>query len=149
MNNDRSSDEDRITHAGSSETTVGNWVPLPEHPTAEAERSSRSDSERYRRARRRSRVASGALIVGSGAAAVTLAYQLVPPVPPPAGTVSNPGGVGTTTVMNTGTGPRVTRTVATTSASGVTTYTTTHDRGDPRPSRVHLPLPRRLRGVGR
>ena len=70
-------------------------------------------------------MASGALIVGSGAAAVTLAYQLVPPAPSPTGTVSNAGGVGTTTVTNAGTGPRVTHTVATTSASGVTTYTTT------------------------
>ena len=125
MNDGRDLDDSRITHAGSSEPTAGGWVPLPEHPTAATKRSSRSDSEGYRRARRRSRLTSGALIVGSGAAALTLAYQLVPPAPPPVGTVSSTGGVGTTTVTNTGTGPRVTHTVATTSASGVTTYTTT------------------------
>jgi hypothetical protein len=125
MFDDRSSDENRITHAGSAERTVGAWVPLPEHPTAATERSSRDESERYRRARRRSRLTSGALIVGSGAAAVTLAYQLLPPAPPPVGTVASTGGVGATTVSSTGTGPRVTHTVATTSASGVTTYTTT------------------------
>ena len=64
-------------------------------------------------------------MVGSGAAAVTLAYHLVPPATPAGGTVSSTGGVGTTKVTNTGTGPTVTHTVATTSASGVTTYTTT------------------------
>lgn len=124
MFDDRDSAENRITHAGSAEPTAGAWVPLPEHPSAATDRSSRSDSDRYRRARRRSRLASGALIVGSGAAAVTLAYHLVPPAPPPVGTVASTGGVGTTTVSSTGTGPQVTHTVATTSASGVTTYTT-------------------------
>jgi hypothetical protein len=68
---------------------------------------------------------AAALAVGSGAAAVTLAYNLLPAGPPVAGSVSSTGGVGTTTVTNTGAGPRVTHTVATTSASGVTTYTTT------------------------
>jgi len=125
MNNDRDSRDDRITHAGSAEPTVGDWAPLPEHPAARTDRPSGSDGEKYRRARRRSRLAAGALMMGSGAAAVTLAYQLLPPATPPGGPVSSTGGVGTTTVTNTGTGPRVTHTVATTSASGVTTYTTT------------------------
>jgi hypothetical protein len=121
MNNERDANEDRITHSGSAEPPVGAWVPLP----ASTDQSSRSDGDRYRRARRRSRLTAGVLMVGSGAAAVTLAYNLLPPATHPGGAVSSTGGVGTTTVTNTGTGPRVTHTVATTSASGVTTYTTT------------------------
>jgi hypothetical protein len=125
MNNERDAHDDRITHSESAEPPVGAWVPLPEHPAARADRSSRSYGDTYRRARRRSRLTAGVLMVGSGAAAVTLAYNLVPPATPPGGAVSSTGGVGTTTVTNAGTGPRVTHTVATTSASGVTTYTTT------------------------
>jgi hypothetical protein len=72
---------------------------------------------------------AAALAVGSGAAAVTLAYHLLPAGPPAAGSVSSTGGVGTTgvgttKVTQTGKGPVVTRTIATTSASGVTTYKT-------------------------
>jgi hypothetical protein len=67
---------------------------------------------------------AAALAVGSGAAAVTLAYHLLPAGPPVAGSVSSTGGVGTTKVTQTGKGPVVTRTIATTSASGVTTYKT-------------------------
>ncbi len=125
MNSERDAHDDRITHSGSAEPPVGAWVPLPEHPASSADRSSRSGADTYRRARRRSRLTAGVLMVGSGAAAVTLAYHLVPPATPPGGAVSSTGGVGTTTVTNTGTGPTVTHTVATTSASGVTTYTTT------------------------
>jgi hypothetical protein len=70
-------------------------------------------------------VTAAVLAVGSGAAAVTLAYELMP-----AGTPLTPGatsttGIGTTTVNHANGGPRVAHTVATTSASGVTTTTTT------------------------
>ncbi|MGA8248988.1 MAG: hypothetical protein WB797_18925 [Nocardioides sp.] len=126
MNSERDAHDDRITHSGSAEPPVGAWVPLPEDSTPGADRSRRSDGDTYRRARRRSRLTAGVLMVGSGAAAVTLAYNLIPPATPAGGGASSTGaGVGTTTVTNTGTGPTVTHTVATTSASGVTTYTTT------------------------
>jgi hypothetical protein len=132
MNNDRDSRDDRVTHPGSAEPAVGAWAPLPEPPPVRADRpdgSDGSDGERYRRARRRSRMTGAALAVGSGAAAVTLAYHLLPAGPPAAGSLSSTGGpgttgVGTTKVTQTGHGPVVTRTIATTSASGVTTYKT-------------------------
>lgn len=124
MNDDRDSHDARVTHPGSAEPPVGSWVPLPEPTPAGSDRPDRSDGDRYRRARRRSRMTAAALIVGSGASAVTLAYHLVPAAAPAAGTASSTGGVGTTKVTQTGHGPVVTRTIATTSASGVTTYKT-------------------------
>ncbi len=125
MNDDRDSYDARVTHPGSAERPVGAWVPLPESTPAASERPAGTDGERYRRARRRSRMTAAALIVGSGASAVTLAYHLLPAaVPAAGGAVSSAGGVGATKVTQTGHGPVVTRTIATTSASGVTTYKT-------------------------
>jgi hypothetical protein len=96
-------------------------VPLPTPPKDQGPTSTAS----FRRARRRKRLTAAALIVGSGAAAVTLAYDLMPATTPVAGTVPGTSGVGTTAVTNAQGGPRVAHTVATTSASGVTTTTTT------------------------
>lgn len=96
-------------------------VPLPTPPEDRGPTSTAS----FRRARRRKRLTAAALIVGSGAAAVTLAYDLMPATTPVAGAVPGTSGVGTTAVTNARGGPQVAHTVATTSASGVTTTTTT------------------------
>ena len=80
----------------------------------------------FRNARRRKRLTATALIVGSGAAAVTIAYDLIPATTPMAGSAVSSSGIGTTTVTTAHGGPQVAHTVATTSASGVTTTTTTH-----------------------
>lgn len=93
-------------------------IPAPKAP------SSPTSTAGFRRARRRKRLTATALIVGSGAAAVTLAYDLIPAATPVAGTVASTSGVGTTTVSTANGGPQVKHTVATTSASGVTTTTT-------------------------
>ena len=96
-------------------------VPIPDPPR----RPARTGTATFRHARRRSRLTAAALVVGSGAAAVTLAYDLMPAATPVTGTGSSTVGVGTTTSNHTNGGPHVGHTVATTSASGVTTTTTT------------------------
>ena len=84
-----------------------------------------------RRVRRLSNWTAAALIVGTGATAAALAHGTVPVSLP--GTPSAPGnaagpstaGVGTGSVYHGASGPQVGHSVATTSASGVTTTTTT------------------------
>jgi hypothetical protein len=79
-----------------------------------------------RHARRMSNWTAAALIVGTGTAAVALAHQARPaPVaatPPAAAGLSTAAG---TTGTSAAAGPRVTHSVATTTASGVTVTTTT------------------------
>jgi hypothetical protein len=96
-------------------------IPLPDPVTQPGPTSTAA----FRRVRRRKRLTAAALIVGSGAAAVTLAYDLMPATTPVAGTVPGASGIGTSAVTNSHGGPQVAHTVATTSASGVTTTTTT------------------------
>ena len=96
-------------------------VPIPDPPMP----PSQTSTARVRRARRRSRLTAAALVVGSGAAAATLAYNVMPAAAPASGITSNTTGVGTTPVNHGNGGPHVAHTVATTSASGVTTTTTT------------------------
>lgn len=104
-----------------NEREIHGVVPIPDPPAM----PQKTSTKRFRRARRRSRLTAGALIVGSGAAAVTLAYDLIPAATPVAGTAVSTTGVGATAVTAAHGGPQVAHTVATTSASGVTTTTTT------------------------
>ena len=79
-----------------------------------------------RHARRVSNWTAAALIVGTGAAAVALAHQAVPPAAPAAGTTVAGAAAPAAGAATPGTaGPRVSHSVATTSASGVTTTTRT------------------------
>lgn len=94
-------------------------IPTPEPPLGP------TNTVSFRNTRRRKRLTAAALIVGSGAAAVTLTYDLIPAATPLAGSVASSSGVGTSAVTSAHGGPQVTHTVATTSASGVTTTTTT------------------------
>jgi hypothetical protein len=90
----------------------------------------RPAAHRYgiRHARRVSNWTAAALIVGTGAAAVAFAHQAVPAAAPATGTAA-PGagapaaGAGASTPGTTA--PQVSHSVATTSASGVTTTTRT------------------------
>jgi hypothetical protein len=80
-----------------------------------------------RHARRISNWTAAALIVGTGAAAVALAHQAVPATAPAAGTAVSGGQAAAPAAgaAAPGTaGPQVSHSVATTSASGVTTTTT-------------------------
>jgi len=79
-------------------------------------------------ARRVSNWTAAALIAGTGAAAVALAHQAVPAAAPAAGTAAPGAGVPASGVGASAPGtnaPRVSHSVATTSASGVTTTTRT------------------------
>jgi len=79
-----------------------------------------------RHARRVSNWTAAALIVGTGAAAVALAHQAVPPAAPAAGTAVAGAAAPAAGAATPGTaGPRVSHSVASTSASGVTTTTRT------------------------
>ena len=74
------------------------------------------------RARRMSNWTAAALIAGTGTAAVALAHQARQASP---STVAAPSTAAGTTGTSAASGPRVTHSVATTTASGVTVTTTT------------------------
>jgi len=69
---------------------------------------------------------AAALVVGTGATTLALAHHAFPISAPAAGAASaTTTGVGTTAAAQGANGPQVAHTVATTSASGVTTTTVT------------------------
>jgi hypothetical protein len=84
-----------------------------------------------RKARRMSNWTAAALIVGTGTATVALAHHSLPAAAPVAGAAGQAGGAaagqaGGAAASRPGTsGPQVTHSVATTTASGVTVTTTT------------------------
>jgi hypothetical protein len=113
MNADRGDPRGRVPLAG-----PGNPYPA-ERPVAHR--------DGIRHARRVSNWTAAALIASSGAAAVALAHQALPTAAPAAGTAVSGAGAAAP-AAGTGTrgvsAPRVSQSVATTSASGVTTVTT-------------------------
>ena len=103
-------------------------VPLRELGDPGPRGRARRDS--IRKARRMSNWTAAALVVGTGAAAVALAHQSFPAAAPAVGTAGQAGGAGTSAVPaganpQGASGPQVTHSVATTTASGVTVTTTT------------------------
>jgi len=116
MNTDRGQNEGR--------------VPLRELGDADPPGRTRGRRDSFRKARRMSNWTAAALMVGTGAAAVALAHQSFPAAAPAAGAAGQTGGTATpagrTGANPQGTsGPSVTHSVATTTASGVTVTTTT------------------------
>ncbi len=107
----------------------GGWVPLPKSGEPRPAERARAGRDGLRQARRVSNWTAAALIVGSGTAAVALAHQAFPAAAPAAaGALAGagaPAGALAAGAPAAG-GPQVTHSVATTSASGVTTITTTH-----------------------
>ena len=101
-------------------------VPLPGSGDPDSAERAGVRRDGIRRARRVSNWTAAALIVGTGAAAVALAHQAVPPAAPAAGTTVAGAVAPAAGAATPGTaGPRVSHSVATTSASGVTTTTRT------------------------
>jgi len=101
----------------------GGWVPLPESGEPRPAERAGAGRDGLRQARRVSNWTAAALIVGSGTAAVALAHQAFPAAAPAA---SGPlAGAGAPAGAPAAGAPQVTHSVATTSASGVTTITTT------------------------
>ena len=78
-----------------------------------------------RHARRASNWTAAALIVGTGAAAVALAHQALPAAAPAVGSAVSGAAAPAGAATPGATGPQVSHSVATTSASGVTTTTRT------------------------
>jgi len=135
MNDDRDPRSGQVRLPGFVEpATADGLVPVPglEHdPRTERARQARDDG--LRRVRRLSSWTAAALVVGTGATAIALAHNAVPVSPPvfPGTSVSGTTGttVGTTAGTHGTSGPQVGHSVATTSASGVTTTTTTLPNG--------------------
>jgi hypothetical protein len=111
----------------------GGRVPLPgfggSYPADSDRRPTPDRRDGIRHVRRVSNLTAAALIVGAGSATVALAHQALPAAAPTtahaAGAASPGTAAGTGAAMPGATGPRATHSVATTSASGVTTTTTT------------------------
>jgi hypothetical protein len=125
MNSDRESRGGRVPLPGFGESGQSGpgWQsdPGPEAGPADSAGPTRADGIRH--VRRMSNWTAAALIVGTGAATVALAHQAFPASTTAAAAAST-AGAGTKAASTAG-GPSVSHTVATTSASGVTTMTTT------------------------
>ncbi len=102
----------------------GRRVRLPGYDAAEPAGSTQARGDGVRHVRRLSNWTAAVLLVGTGAAAAALAHQAIPATGPAAQagtTATSPSGA-----SQAGTsGPQVSHSVATTTASGVTVTTTT------------------------
>lgn len=129
MNDERSPHSGQVPLPGFAESaSAADWGPRSgSSRTGPADPTRQARTEGLRRVRRISNWTAAALIVGTGATTVALAHHAVPITAPmaPATSASGTTGSGTTAVTSGAGGPRVSHSVATTSASGVTT-TTTH-----------------------
>jgi hypothetical protein len=126
MNMDREDRAGQIPLPGFGEpAAAGGRVPLhgPERQ-AQAGQPAPTRSDGVRRVRRMSNWTLAALLVGTGAATVALAHNVLPAAVTAAGTASGATGVGTAAAQGAG-GPQVSHSVATTSGSGVVVTTTT------------------------
>ena len=125
MNTDREPRSGRPLPGFAEPATADGVVPVPElGGQAQLERAVQSRNDGLRRVRRLSNWTAAALVVGTGATAIALAHNAVPVAPPafPGTTTSSTTAAGAATHGSSG--PQVGHTVATTSASGVTTTTT-------------------------
>ena len=128
MDTDRNPRRGHVPLPGFAESTPAEgWVPLPESSeTAPADRTAQTRTEGIRHVRRMSNWTAAALIVGTGATTLALAHHAFPIAAPTASSASATTGVGTAAATNGTSGPQVSHSVATTSASGVTMTTTSH-----------------------
>lgn len=133
MNNERDPRSGQVPLPGATRPAPADgWVPLPDLGRSTPEgRARQARDQGLRRVRRISNWTAAALVVGTGAAAITLAHNAVPITPPafPGSATSGTTQTGTTAVTHGASGPQVGHSVATTSASGVTTTTTTLPNG--------------------
>lgn len=131
MSNDRDPRSGQVPLPGYVDpASADGFGPSPGSNQPAADQGRRTRTEGLRRVRRISNWTAAALIVGTGAAVVGLAHNTVPATAPSGPAIASAGATGTTAgtsaVTHGATGPHVAHSVATTSASGVTTTTTTH-----------------------
>ena len=128
MDTDRNPRRGQVPLPGFAESAPAQGrVPLPgPGETVPADPAAQTRTEGIRRVRRMSNWTAAALIVGTGATTLALAHHAFPIAAPAASSASATTGVGTTAVTNGTSGPQVSHSVATTSASGVTVTTTSH-----------------------
>lgn len=127
MNTDRNPRPGQAPLPGFAESAPAEgWAAVPGFSEAvPADRTAQTRAEGMRRVRRMSNWTAAALIVGAGATTLALAHNAVPASAPMASSASTTG-IGAIAGAQHGTsGPQVAHSVATTSASGVTTTTTT------------------------
>jgi hypothetical protein len=106
----------------------GGKVPLAGFENSYSAERPVAHRDSIRHARRMSNWTAAALIAGAGVAAVALAHQALPAAAPAAGTAATAAGTAASGAGVSAPGPsapQVNRSVATTSASGVTTTTRT------------------------
>ena len=128
MNTDRNPRSGQVPLPGFAESTpAAGQAPLPgPGETAPNARPALTRSDGIRRVRRMSNWTAAALIVGTGATTLALAHHAFPISAPTASSAPSATGFGITAVTSGTSGPQVSHTVATTSASGVTVTTTSH-----------------------
>lgn len=126
MNTDRNPRPGQVPLPGFAESAPAEgWAALPGvSETVPAERAVQTRTEGMRRVRRMSNWTAAALIVGAGATTLVLAHNAVPASAPMANSAPT-SGIGAIAGGHGTSGPQVAHSVATTSASGVTTTTTT------------------------
>ena len=127
MNNDRDPRRGQVPLPAVVEPApVDGWGALPELDRDARDERVRQRNEGLRRVRRLSNWTAAVLVVGTGATAIALAHNAVPVAPPafPGTTTSGTTATGAAAATHGTSGPQVGHTVATTSASGVTTTTT-------------------------
>lgn len=129
MNTDRGPHPGRVPLPGFTEAAPAAGRASAREPSATeaADRLARTRTEGIRRVRRMSNWTAAALIVGTGAATVALANNAHPIAAPAVFSTSATTGIGNAATGAPGaSGPQVSHSVATTTASGVTVTTTTH-----------------------
>jgi hypothetical protein len=125
MDTERDPQFGRVRLPGSAESAApGEQASEPDY-LAPASPRGRSGKVGIHQVRRMSNWTAAALIVATGATTVALAHNAFPVGVPAAAVASGSTGALGTAAAQGGNGPQVSHSVATTSASGVTTTTTT------------------------
>jgi hypothetical protein len=126
MNMERDPQGEWVRLPGFAESTAAGGQAPASDGTASAGQTGSARSVGIRHVRRMSNWTAAALVVGAGATTLALAHHAFPVAAPAAGAASATStGVGGTAAAQGANGPQVSHTVATTSASGVTTTTVT------------------------
>lgn len=126
MNTERDPHRGQVPLPGFAESAAAGGQAPGSDSSAPASHSGQARKVGIRRVRRMSNWTAAALVVGTGATTLALAHHAFPIGAPTAAAASSTTGVVTTAATQGTNGPKVSHSVATTSASGVTVTTTSH-----------------------